>query len=264
MGRVVEPESRRLPLPNPASFPRTLLAFGLFVVTSTLNPAQSGAKPLPTAPQQGFQRLLKATVKDGLVDYLGIQATHKEALDAYLKALAEVTLPNDRNQRLGLLIDAYNALVIRSVIDEGRPRSVLDVKGFFDQKKHRFAGREVTLDHLEKGIINPYAKDPRTHFVLVCGAVGCPILDPLPYFGSKVDERMEAAARRYLRSPRGALVEVGVIRLSKLFDWYAADFGGPAGVLEFARKRLAEPDATRLGKSTKVEFLDYNWTLNQR
>ena len=28
----------------------------------------------------------------------------------------------------------------------------------------------LSLDSLEKKVLNPYAKDPRTHFVLVCAA----------------------------------------------------------------------------------------------
>lgn len=219
------------------------------------------------SPDQLYAELLREHVEDGLVDYRGLAKRDLGKLDRYLAHVAKARLPKAKAARVAALVDAYNALVLRAVIRHGRPRSVLDVKGFFDAEVHRVAGRELTLDQLEKTLIGPLADDPRTHFVLVCGAVGCPILEPSPYAGSDLDAldaRMEAATRRYLRSPRGARVEPGQLRLSKIFDWYAADFGGPEGARAFVRARLTEAQRARLGPSPTVGFIDYDWSLNQR
>lgn len=210
-----------------------------------------------------YQRLLSTYVEDGRVDYARLGADDSKALDRYLEAIAEAELPDDRGRRIGLLVDAYNATVLRSVIRHGRPRSVLDIDGFFDRETHRIAGRDLTLDALEKKVLNPYAKDPRTHFVLVCAAVGCPVLESKPFFGSDVDTRMEAATVRYLRSPTGARRDGERLLLSKIFDWYAADFGGADGVRRFVKDRLPSRLAP-LARSGEVGFLDYNWTLNQQ
>lgn len=219
---------------------------------------------LPKEPATAYSEILAARVKDGRVDYKAIAKHDMAKLDRYLEAVANAKLPEDRNLRIGFYIDAYNATVIKSVIAEGRPRSVLDVKGFFNEKKHTIAGKSLTLDELEKKTLNPYAKDPRTHFVLVCAAVGCPIIEPRPYYGTNVNERMSVATRRYLASPTGAKISDGVMKLSMIFKWYEKDFGGKQGVIDFVKKHLPKEQAKQLGDTPKVEYLDYNWTLNQQ
>ncbi|MFO0723872.1 MAG: DUF547 domain-containing protein [Myxococcota bacterium] len=218
---------------------------------------------LLAAPPDGYGEILARRVNaEGLVDYQAIAKEDLPKLDAYLSTVAKAELPKDENEALGFLIDAYNALVLRAVIREKLPRSVLDVKGFFSATTYTVAGRALTLDALEKELIAHRMK-PLHHFLLVCGAFGCPSLEQRPIRGSDAKARAEAAAKRYLATPRGATVEgPELLRLSKIFDWYAADFGGPAGVLSFVRARLPPERARVLGPAPKVEHLDYNWTLN--
>jgi hypothetical protein len=218
-----------------------------------------GQVPAPLA--ESWAEVLHTSVREGRVDYKGID---QKKLGAYLAAVGELVLPEDRNLALGAMVDAYNALVIARVIADHRPRSVLDDKDFFTARAHRFAKKSVSLDELEKQILLPFAKDPRVHMVLVCGAVSCPILEDRPYAGDDVARRMEAAARRYLAGPTGAMVEPGAARISKIFDWYKADFGGDAGVLAFLQAHLSEDEIAKLGPSPKITYLEYNWTLNQR
>lgn len=211
---------------------------------------------LLTAAPSGWAEILEARVTgEGLVDYRAIAAQDLPKLDAYLEAVAKREIPSDPAEALGVLADAYNALVVRAVIRERLPRSVLDVKGFFSDKKHRAFGRELTLDQLEKELIAPRGS-PLHHFLLVCGAVGCPALERRPFAGDDAKARAEAAARRYLSTPRGAALSGGTLKLSKIFDWYAKDFGGPGGVRAFVQARMPQAPPPNL------DFLDYNWTLN--
>lgn len=236
-----------------------MFATSALALTLTLAaPAQ-----VPKPAQEAYASLLKTYVKDGRVDYKGLSKDTSK-LDQYLDAVAKANLPTDRHPRMAFYIDAYNALVIKSVITHGRPRSVLDVKGFFNEEVHTVAGKKVSLDALEKKHLNPYAKDPRTHFVLVCAAVGCPVIEDRPFTGGQLDARLHAATRRYLTSPTGAKIEDGAVALSKIFDWYKADFGGSEGVVTFVKRQLPPELAKRLGDAPKVSFIDYNWTLNQQ
>ncbi|MEM1023896.1 MAG: DUF547 domain-containing protein [Myxococcota bacterium] len=226
------------------------------------------AAPVPAQAQtsvearEAYAGLLKRHVSEGLVDYAAL--AKDENLEVVIDALAKASVPQEKEARIAFYIDAYNALVLHAVVKHGRPRSVLDVKGFFDGLTHTVAGRKLTLDQLEKQVINPFAKDPRTHFVLVCGAVGCPILESKPFSGTPLDARMEAATRRYLQNPRGAQVQEGKLALSKIFDWYAADFGGADKVRSFVEAHLPKAERARLGETYELAFIDYNWTLNQR
>ncbi|MBI4815272.1 MAG: DUF547 domain-containing protein [Deltaproteobacteria bacterium] len=218
---------------------------------------------LPKDAMKGYSTLLAETVKDGKVDYAAIESKHKASLDAFLKAVAETTEPTVANEALGLYIDAYNAIVIKSVLNAKMPVQVLKVPGFFDKTTWKVAGKDLTLDALEKTVIKNVAKaDPRTHMVLVCGAKGCPVLENKPYSGSDSDKRMDAATKRYVKSAAGARVSDGAVQLSEIFKWYEADFGGAKGVVDFVKKHLGE-DAKKLGDAPKVSFLTYDWDLNK-
>lgn len=222
--------------------------------------ASAPAATVPAEAQAAWASILRAHVSDrGLVDYRAIDVA---PLDRYLAAVAAAEVPRDRDAALAFYADAYNALVIRAVITAKRPRSVLDVKGFFDGQTYVVGGKKVTLNALEKELVAPLGS-PDHHFLLVCGAVGCPRLERAPLVGSDVRARASAAARAYLATPRGAIVRSGELELSKIFEWYAADFGGPAGVLAFARAHLPREAAEKLGQAPKVRSLEYDWTLNQ-
>lgn len=221
--------------------------------------------PIPAPALEGWQQILATRVSErGLVDYRKIASEDRAKLDAFLDAVASAAPPKDRGEAIALYADAYNALVIRKVIDAKLPRSVLDVKGFFDKDTVKVAGQTVTLDALEKKIVGPLA-NPGHHFILVCAAVGCPRLTTRSFLvdAAKIDERMTAAARAYLATPRGAVAAEGRLSLSKIFEWYAADFGGSAGVLAFARAHLPPEALVKIGATPKVESLEYDWTLNQ-
>ncbi|MEL6545626.1 MAG: DUF547 domain-containing protein [Myxococcota bacterium] len=212
---------------------------------------------------EAYSAVLKQNVAKGRVNYPGVAAMRDE-LDRYINHVATSRVPGGKNRAMAFYIDAYNALVLASVLDSGQPKSVLDVKDFFKRKVHTVAGKKVSLDQLEKEILNPLAKDPRTHMVLVCAAIGCPILDPRPYTGSNLERRLEHATVRYIRSPSGARISDGALAMSKIFEWYAADFGGADAAVEFVRKRLKPEKNETLGESPKVSTFDYNWRLNKR
>ena len=243
--------------------PSTYLGFMLLVAAGGPDP-DPPPKPVPSSAKTAYAEILAKHVKRGLVDYAAIARTDRPKLDTYLEAVARAELPKDRNARMAFYIDAYNALVIRSIITHGRPRSVLDVEGFFKEQVHEVAHQTMSLDQLEKEHLNPFAKDPRTHFVLVCGAVGCPILETKPYIDTPLEARLETATQRYLHAPTGARLKDNAIALSKIFDWYKADFGGEDEIIPFVRKYLTDKEKTRIGSKPVLTFIDYNWTLNQQ
>ncbi|MCK6547039.1 DUF547 domain-containing protein [Myxococcota bacterium] len=236
----------------------SFVALALSAVISSV-PGQVPADAAAT-----WAELLSKRVVDGRVDYRAIEKEDLPKLDRYLAAVAAAKVPSERLAAIAFYVDAYNALVVRAVIRHGRPRSVLDVKDFFAEKVHVVAGQKLSLDDLEKSVLNPFARDPRTHMVLVCAAVGCPRLEPTPMTGSDVEARLDRATRAYLASPTGAIAKPGELQLSKIFDWYAADFGGPSGALTFVKRHLAPEALARLGEAAKISFIDYNWTLNQQ
>ena len=54
----------------------------------------------------------------------------------------------------------------------------------------------------------------------------------------------------------------GVIRLSKLFDWFSDDFGGEAGVRAFLEEHRPDLRFTVANTGCRLESIDYDWSLN--
>ncbi len=233
-----------------------------------------GANPRETATfnHSRFDRLLKAYVDDaGWVDYR-VLADHAEELDAYIDALA--TAPFDRlkrNEKLALLINAYNAFTLRLILDYWHDGSLASIKDIpaarrWSDKRWTLGGTVESLDTIENKRIRPRFKEPRIHFALVCAAIGCPPLRNEAYVGDRLEEQLEAQARYVHRKNTWFRVdpEQRTVYLTALYKWYGSDFEQVAGsVLNFAAnysvtlKRLIDS-----GVSPHRKWLDYDWTLN--
>ena len=215
-----------------------------------------------------FDRLLKANVSNGRVDYGAFKRSDEFArfLES-LKTADPSTMAT--NEQLAFWINAYNALVIKNVNDNPGIKKPLDVAGFFDKKTFTAAGRTVTLNDIENTIIRPTFKEPLIHFGLVCAALSCPPLIPKAYTSANVREQLAENARSYLADTKQNRwdAKTKTLSLSKIFEWYKVDFGdNDAGLIAFAKQY--GPEAMRSGLegagSPKVAFVEYDWTLNAK
>ncbi|MFB6263477.1 MAG: DUF547 domain-containing protein, partial [Bradymonadaceae bacterium] len=127
-----------------------------------------------------FEETLRAHVdENGDVDYAALAEDEKAAskLDAFVESIAEAEVEgHGRAARLAFYLNAYNATVLDEIADRWPVDSPRDIDGFFDEIEHRIAGRKMTLDELEHGLIREEFDEPRIHFVLVCAAEACPRL----------------------------------------------------------------------------------------
>jgi hypothetical protein len=218
-----------------------------------------------------FDTLLAGHVDaDGFVDYAGL-TTEVAELDAYIASLADAPLEElGRDERLALLINAYNAFTLRLILDHYPLASIKDIPAArrWEDARWRLGGQAHSLDQIEHRLIRPNFREPRIHFALVCAAVGCPPLRAEAYSGARLEEQLDEQARythahdRWLRyRPRGATIE-----LTSLYDWYRGDFEQVAGsILAYAARydeRLARDLAE--GHQPRVRFLDYDWSLNEQ
>ena len=203
---------------------------------------------------------LQKHVKEGSVDYKGIVANSTELQQ--LIQLYGIQSLNDYSEEetKAFYINAYNIAVIYHIANNYPIISPQEVTGFFDSKKFQIAGINLTLNQIEKQKLNP-AKDPRLHFVLVCGAVSCPVLEPFAYQAEKLEEQIEQQTRKAINDPLFIRVndEEKKVELSKIFSWYKTDFKNQSeNALEFInlyRNKLIPSDY-------KVGFYDYDWTIN--
>jgi hypothetical protein len=209
-----------------------------------------------------FDAILKATVKDELVDYKAVKEKHLPNLTTYLDTLAKTDIPKlERNDQLAYYINLYNASMIKTICDRLKPGytpAEYDYK-VFKEPLVRTGGKTISLNDLENNIIRPTSKDPRIHVALVCGARSCPPILPRAYkaddLDKVLDENMKAFLADRFRNPTDDAKKT--LRLSKIFDWYAEDFGGKERVPAYLSK-ITGKDYT----GWNVEFVDYSWDLN--
>lgn len=211
-----------------------------------------------------FDRILRQHVRaDGLVDYRALLGEPAE-LDAYIAALATAPFDElDRDDRLALLINAYNAFTLRLILDHYPVDSIRDIPGNWDEVRWKLAGQVYSLNQIEHELVRPNFDEPRIHFALVCAAIGCPKLRNEAYSADRLEAQLEDQTRHVHGHPRWFEYGGGVAKLTKLYDWYGGDFEG-GSVLAFAAKYSEElaADLAR-GERPRIEFLDYDWALNE-
>ncbi len=197
----------------------------------------------------------------------------------------------DRATRLAWAINTYNFLVLENATDyllvpgRGRLRwkSVQDIHLrtglFFKGETIEVEGVNYSLDDFERafcldgydrssGQTPPATLDPRVHFALVCGAMGCPPLLPRAYRADSLERQLEFATHNALALPRHLVLDPATKRVgvSTLFSWYAADFGGNVAAWAFVKRYAPKPvraaiEAQKLQRPNR--YVPWDWLLNQ-
>ncbi|MBI2899806.1 MAG: DUF547 domain-containing protein [Planctomycetes bacterium] len=222
----------------------------------------------------------------GRVDYASWKSSPEDlaALDAFVILLANVS-PENRPElfstgasKRSYWITAYNALVLRGVLDLWPLKSVRDVrlsltsyvkpgKGFFYDRRVVVGGRVTSLYEIENDVLRKQIRDPRIHFAINCASGSCPALRATDWS----DEELDRAAREFVNDPRNVRIEDGRVLLSKIFEWYKEDFlpGNAAGtILDYLVPLAAQPLAAGLKEARDagypIRYLEYDWDLNER
>ena len=199
-----------------------------------------------------------------------------------------------REEQLAFWINLYNALIIDAVIRFSVERSVNDVRGFFWRAAYTIGGWRFNANDIEHGVLRANAahpgipgahfsardprqrfsfanRDPRVHFALNCASQFCP---PISFYAAEqIDRQLDLAARSFINGG-GAEIdrERGEVRLSKIFQWYASDFGAGwlalrqrSALLTFIADYVVNEDdrAFLQHGRPRVRFQVYDWSLNQ-
>lgn len=205
-----------------------------------------------------YKQILSRHVQGGLVDYKALKAD--TLLESTIKYYASFDYKNlTKNEQKAHLINAYNFSTIKLICQNFPINSPMEVAGFFKSQNHEIAGNKVTLDHLENNILREDFPDPRLHFSLVCGALGCPRLTSAMYSGANIESLLEARTKNALNNDWFVYEKEGAIYLSEIFTWYLSDFGKTkADVVKYINTYRETPFSDKL----KTKNYNYDWTLN--
>src|SRR5829696_2587111 len=164
-------------------------------------------QPSPTpadveALHRPYDEILDLYVRDGLVYYHALKQ-ERARFDRYVTALGEVAPDTLKSwppeQQLAYWINAYNAFVLRTVIDAYPIRgkapdypanSIRQIPGAFERRQFRAGGRMLTLDAIEKDVIGEF-NDARALLALGRGAVGGPRLKSEAYTAPRLDSQLQ-------------------------------------------------------------------------
>lgn len=189
--------------------------------------------------------------------------------------------------RLAFWLNVYNALVLHAVVARRALAGVRSLSDFFTGSQYMIGGHVFSLDEIEHGLLRvnaprlafgakplrrgepryalaPYVFDERVHFAMYSACRSSPA--PAAYAADSLVESLERATCDYLTAHVRLAPDGAALVVPKVFDWYAADFGGKRGVLEFVLARMPGDDiaaaAERHGLRLRLRHAEFDWTLN--
>ncbi|MFN8178844.1 MAG: DUF547 domain-containing protein [bacterium] len=240
--------------------------------------AASGlARAVAGAPDHSdYDRLLRKYVTKTGVRYAAWRADDADrlGLKRYMVRMENVDVdalratPTGREAVLAFWINLYNAATLDLVLEDYPVKTIKELGGAAGSPWQRnvtaSGGHALSLDQIENEIIRPTFHDPRVHFALNCAARSCPPLRAGAYLADSLEAQLDEQTRAFL----SGAVELGggnpsKVRLPKIFDWYAKDFGASddavvAWLRPWVSALAALPDSAKVD----VKYADYDWTLN--
>lgn len=198
-------------------------------------PASQASAPGDTL-HRPLDAILDVYVRDGLVYYRALKS-ERGRLDRYIASLNVAPAAYDawpREEKMAFWVNAYNAFVLRTVIDRYPIRgtspqypagSIRQIPGAFETMRHRAAGRTVTLDEIEKTIL-PEFREPRLQLALGRGAVGSGRLHSDAYTGARIAEQLDAIRKEFVSEQTMLKIDraAGQVSLTPILSWHEAAF----------------------------------------
>ena len=242
---------------------------GLAILLSV--PVRSAEKAVtafpPPVDSAAWAALLEKYVDGrGLVAYAAWKksAADVRKLDSYLAGFAAAGREPAADEKVALLVNAYNAFIVRTVLAHYPVPGIRSIPGAFTSETHAFGGRACSLDEIEHTAVA--LGGYRVHSTLVCASRSCPPLDRRPYAAADLSAREDERMREWMSRPDlyGFDPEKNVARLPMYFVWYRADFEA-AGVSRVLSAYAPARYRDWLAKGAyRTEYLEYDWALNER
>jgi hypothetical protein len=264
----------------------TLVAMVALLVTVAPRAQES---PNETARRANFDQVLDTYVRDGFVYYRALKL-ERAKLDAYIREMAAADIARfSKDEQKAFWLNAYNALVLRTVIDrypipqrssEYPQHSIRQIPGAFERTTHVVGGRTLTLDQIEQTVI-PTFGDPRMYFALGRGAVGGGRLRSEAFAPNTVEAQLADVAAEC--GSRAACIRADLpadrLSASAIFSWREKDFvdayasKAPAvystrspverAILAFVEPKLLSAERTFLARNMfQLVYAPFDWSLN--
>lgn len=203
--------------------------------------------------------------------YAKVSEADKKALDDYIAMLSRVDITNrSRAVQKAYWINLYHAVTVDLILDEYPVKSIRDIKsglisiGPWRRELVTVENTVLTLDNIEHNILRPIWQDARIHYAVNCASVGCPNLNTQAFTAKNTEKSLDRLARDYVNSPRGVSISNGRITVSKIYMWFAYDFGNSqAGVLAHVSQYATPEKKAEIERIGRISNSKYDWSLNE-
>ncbi len=209
------------------------------------------------SPYREIDHFYKNYITTGLVDYKLLKSNVNE-LDSIVKILGKYT-PSGDQDRKAFLINAYNIFTIKQLTTAYPVQSPQEINGFYDNKIFFLFGEKFSLNEIENEELRKVYKDPRLHFVLVCGALGCPPIINDAYTPENLESQLTNQTKLALNNINFLKFEGDKALLSEIFKWYESDFKKQQTVLEFINQYREE----KIPDEYSIDYYPYDWRINE-
>jgi hypothetical protein len=230
-----------------------------------------------------------ADATTGFVDYCRLARSAEwravvETTGGLAGARAEELATPD--EQIAFWANLYNALIVHAIVALDIREGVSEVHEFFRRIRYVVGGQAFSLIDIEHGVLRQNRPsrnqpdpvfapedrrrawmvarfDPRVHFALMCGTRSCPPIRA--YRAERLEAQLDLATRGFVNADVEVDPARSTLRLSRLFYWYAADFG--ALVPWLLRHLDPGPGREWLAanvSATTLEYRAYDWALNDR
>lgn len=201
-------------------------------------------------------------------NYQSVSLQDQQLLNTYLNQLQAIDPRSfNKDQQLAYWANLYNALTIEVVLRHLPISTIKDIgdgiTGPWNMELATVAGKPLTLNNIEHGILRGLWKDPRIHYAINCASIGCPDLLSKPLEGHDISVQLDSAAKRFINQSKGVSLEDNVLTLSNIYSWFSVDFGENERELLQHIHRYAKPTLKQQLKNFSGEIkYQYNWKLN--
>ena len=245
---------------------RNAVLFSGLILATLVTAARSPGAENNVLDHSVWDALLKQYVNaESRVDYSRLKERGLEELDAYMGQIAArwpEGIPQDAQK--AALINSYNALTVRWVLENYPVKSIWQTRHPFREARYTVNGAKVSLDDIEGRLRR--MGDARIHGGLVCAARSCPPLRREAYTAAHVDSQLDDNVRQWLANDKlnQFFPERRSAHASMIFKWYKSDFETGYGSVEKFLAKYA-PDnkgAFLLEPGATLKFNEYHWGLN--
>ena len=237
----------------------TLFLFGCLNNSSDTSTIPDGVAL--TVNHDVWDGLLKTYVDtNGNVDYSNFKKD-SHILNEYLNHLAKnpISKTAEKEERLAYYINLYNAGTVQLILENYPLNSIRSIFRSWGKDRVFIGNKKYSLGYIEHDILRKM-NEPRIHFAINCASYSCPKLLNEAFLPSKIQEQLQEATIDFVNDISRNKISSHAVELSKIFKWYKQDFTKNNSLLDY----LNNYSKIRISDDSKINFLNYDWDLNER